>query len=123
MVPLAKGWVRASRVGTRKERPKNYCGNFTNYPKAKSKVFYCTMEFHSVLLIIVAATLATASTVVELTNGNWDKITKRKAIFVKFCTKSCHHCKSMHIAWERLGDAWVDDEVSSILFVFAYTDE
>ena len=50
-----------------------------------------------------------ASTVVELTAENWDDSTKGKAIWVKFCTTSCHHCKQMHIAWERLADEFAKD--------------
>jgi len=54
--------------------------------------------------------LALASTVVELTSDNWEVVTHGKAIWVKFCSKSCQHCKQMHIAWERLGDEFMNDE-------------
>jgi Thioredoxin domain-containing protein len=59
----------------------------------------------SVILFTAAAVVVVhASTVVELTDENWEDATKGRAIWVKFCTSSCHHCKQMHIAWERLGD-------------------
>ena len=70
------------------------------------------MLLNIILKILTLATIITASTVVELNSDNWDKVTKGKTIWVKFCTKTCAHCQQMHIAWERLGDAWVDDEVS-----------
>lgn len=65
----------------------------------------------AILFTVAAAAVVVvhASTVVELTDENWQDATKGRAIWVKFCTTSCHHCKQMHIAWERLGDVFVND--------------
>lgn len=71
------------------------------------------------LIIAIVCTAATftcvesASTVVELNEDNWESLTRGKTLWVKFCTKDCAHCKKMHIAWERLADAWVEVEVRS----------
>lgn len=75
--------------------------------------FDCRCHSYYFLLIFLAITILPfvirASTVVELTADNWEDATRGKSLWVKFCTTSCHHCKQMHIAWERLGDEFVND--------------
>jgi len=66
---------------------------------------YCLL-----IILSISASASTASSVVELSEKNWDNLTKGKSIFVKFCAKACSHCNAMKYAWERLGKTWAENE-------------
>jgi hypothetical protein len=83
-----------------------------SFRKCFSNIFETMLLLNILVKSLFIATLATASTITELNNDNWELLTKGKTVWVKFCTTSCDHCRQMHIAWERLGDAFEDVEVS-----------
>ena len=76
-------------------------------------MFSFTMLQFGILFLFTYA-IASTSTVVDLRSDNWEALTKGKSIWVKFCTETCQHCNQMHIAWERLGDEFVDNDKVTI---------
>jgi protein disulfide-isomerase-like protein len=58
---------------------------------------------------VALALCASASSAMELTPDNWDDETAGKTVFLKFFAPWCGHCKRMKPAWDKLMDAYADN--------------
>jgi len=69
-------------------------------------------RFVGILLISLAFLFGVEA--VDLNQDNWNTFTKGRSIFVKFYSKTCPHCQEIAVAWNKLADAWKNDETRII---------
>ena len=93
-----------------------YRTGFVNYAVAM-----VSLHFTLVLAVICISARLGLGSVVDLSEKNWDELTKGKSIFVKFCVKTCSHCNAMVRAWDRLAQEFCmrsTCEVRVVVFIF-----
>ncbi|KAL7557475.1 hypothetical protein ACA910_002372 [Epithemia clementina (nom. ined.)] len=54
------------------------------------------------------------SAVVKLNDGNYEALTSKKAVFIKFFAPWCGHCQAMTGDWERLAAEWANSETGLV---------
>mmetsp|Transcript_58875 Transcript_58875/g.70217 ORF Transcript_58875/g.70217 Transcript_58875/m.70217 type:complete len:234 (+) Transcript_58875:128-829(+) len=84
-------------------------------PYHRRDALWTFMLFASYLSLMKNATGSkSTSATVQLTQDNFDELTKGKTVFIKFFSPDCGFCQDLAPIWEKLAKLWRNDTIGLI---------